>query len=255
MSDFKNVLTEKEMPYPRICAHRGFNTIAPENSMPAFGAAVALGAEEIEFDIWSTKDGVLVSCHDDTLDRVSNGSGKIYEHTYEELLQLDFGIKHGEAFKNLKIPTFEEILAKFAKSVIMNIHVKIWDCNFENPMVEEIIALIRKYDAQSHVYFMTTNDSITKRIMEYAPDIMCCLGWNGNKEPLSMVERAITLGAKKIQLFKPYFNQETVNKARENGIICNVFWSDDFDEAKQFLNMGISTILTNDYHRISQIIK
>ena len=43
------------LPYPRICAHRGFNSVAPENSMPAYGAAVALGAEEIEFDLWSTK--------------------------------------------------------------------------------------------------------------------------------------------------------------------------------------------------------
>lgn len=79
------------MPYPRLCAHRGFNTVAPENSLPAYGAAVALGAEEIEFDLWSTKDGVIVSCHDSTLDRVSDGTGVISDHTYEELLQLDFG--------------------------------------------------------------------------------------------------------------------------------------------------------------------
>ena len=44
------------MPYPRVCAHRGFNTVAPENSLPAFGAAVAMGAEEIEFDLWFTKE-------------------------------------------------------------------------------------------------------------------------------------------------------------------------------------------------------
>lgn len=69
------VTSEDYMPYPRVCAHRGFNSIAPENSMPAFGAAVAMGAEEIEFDIWSTKDGVLVSCHDATLERVSDGQG------------------------------------------------------------------------------------------------------------------------------------------------------------------------------------
>ena len=179
------------MKYPRLCAHRGFNTIAPENSMPAFGAAVALGAEEIEFDIWSTKDGVLVSCHDDTLDRVSDGSGKIYEHTYEELLQLDFGVKHGEKFRGLKIPTFEEILKKFAGRVIMNIHVKIWDANFENPMIEEIVALIRKYDCEKHIYFMTTNDEIIKRVTEYAPDLKVCVGWDGNKDPMSIVAQAI----------------------------------------------------------------
>ena len=249
------VLTEEEMPYPRICAHRGFNTVAPENTLPAFGAAVALGAEEIEFDIWSTKDKVLVSCHDYTLDRVSDGSGLIYEHTYEELLKLDFGIKHDEKYKDLKICTFEEILQKFAGRVIMNIHVKIWDLEFDEPMIEEIVALVRKYDAAKHVYFMTASDNIIKKVMEYAPDIKCCVGWDENKDTLSMVKRAIKLGAKKIQLFKPYFNKETIDLAHKNGIICNVFWSDDLEEAKNYLEMGIDTILTNDYHNISQVIK
>lgn len=249
------VLPDAEMKYPRVCAHRGFNTIAPENSMPAFGAAVALGAEEIEFDIWSTKDGVLVSCHDDTLDRVSNGHGKIYEHTYEELLKYDFGIKHGEKFKGLKIPTFEEILQKFAGRVIMNIHVKIWDVNSDNPMIEEIVGLIRKYDAQNHAYFMTSNDEIIRQVMEYAPDIRCCVGWDGNKDPMSIVDRAIALNAYKVQLFKPYFNQDSINKAHAHGILCNVFWSDDREETKKFLEMGIDTILTNDYNLISQVVE
>ena len=243
------------MKYPRLCAHRGFNTVAPENSMPAFGAAVALGAEEIEFDIWSTKDGVLVSCHDDTLDRVSDGCGKIYEHTYEELLRLDFGSKHGEKFKGMKIPTFEQILQKFAGRVIMNIHVKIWDAGFEASMIEEIVALIRKYDCEKHVYFMTVNDEIIKRVMEYAPDIKVCVGWNGNKDPMSIVDRAIALGAYKVQLFKPYFNQESVDKAHAHGILCNVFWADDPDEAKHYFEMGIDTVLTNDYLTIYNAVK
>jgi glycerophosphoryl diester phosphodiesterase len=243
------------MKYPRMCAHRGFNTIAPENSMPAFGAAIALGAEEIEFDIWATKDDVIVSCHDSTLDRVSNGHGKIYEHSYEDLLQLDFGIKYSEKFKGLRIPTFENILRQFAGRVIMNIHVKFWDQNFPNPMIEEIVGLIRKYDAQNHAYFMTTNDRIIRQVMAFAPDIRCCVGWDGNKDPMSMVDRAIALGAYKIQLFKPYFNAETVKKAHEHGILCNVFWSDDPEETKAFREMGIDTILTNDYNLISQVVE
>ncbi|MBO7150029.1 MAG: hypothetical protein J6V71_03960 [Clostridia bacterium] len=249
------VLFDDVMKYPRLCAHRGFNTIAPENSMPAFGAAVALGSEEIEFDIWSTKDGVLVSCHDSTLDRVSNGTGKIYEHTYEELLKLDFGIKCGEKFKGLKIPTFEEILKKFAGHVIMNIHVKIWDSEFENDFMEEIVALIRKYDCEKHVYFMTTSDKIIKKVMKYAPDIKCCVGWDGNKDPMSIVDRAIKLGAYKVQLFKPYFNQESIDKAHAHGILCNVFYADDPEEAHKYFEMGIDTILTNDYLTIYNAVK
>ena len=241
-------------PYPRLCAHRGFNTVAPENSMPAFGAAVALGAEEIEFDIWSTKDGVLVSCHDSTLERVSDGEGKIFEHTYAELLKLDFGRKYGEKYQGLSIATFEEILQKFAGRVIMNIHVKIWDKKQADDKMEEIIALIRKYDCEKHVYFMTINDDMIRKVQAYAPEMRCCVGWDGNREPLSMVRRAVALNAYKIQLFKPYFTQETVDEAHKNGILCNVFWSDDPEEAKQFLDMGIDCILTNDYLAIKNAV-
>lgn len=70
-----------------------------------------------------------------------------------------------------------------------------------------------------------------------------------------MVNRALKLGAYKIQLFKPYFNAETVKKAKENGILCNVFYADDPQEAKAYLDMGIDTILTNDYNLVSQILK
>ena len=243
------------MKYPRLCAHRGFNTVAPENSLPAFGAAVALGAEEIEFDIWSTKDGILVSCHDSSLDRVSNGSGKIYEHTYKELLELDFGVKYGEKFAGLKISTFEEILQKFAGRVIMNIHVKIWDMDFCDPMIEKTVELVRRYDCEKHIYFMTSNDKIIKRVTEYAPELRVCVGWDGNEDPMSMVDRAIALGAYKIQLFKPYFNEETIKRAHENGILCNVFWADDPDEAKKYFEMGIDTVLTNDYLAVYNAVK
>lgn len=242
------------MKYPRLCAHRGFNTVAPENTLPAFGAAVALGAEEIEFDIWSTKDRVLVSCHDSSLERVSDGSGKIYEHTYEELLKLDFGFRAGEKFRGLRIPTFEEILQKFAGRVIMNIHVKIWDANFEDSMIKEIVGLIRQYDCAKHVYFMTTSDKIIKEVMCYAPDICVCVGWDGNKEPLSIVERAIALGAKKVQLYKPYFDQQSIDMAHEHGILCNIFWADDPKEAIRYRNMGIDCILTNDYLTIKNAL-
>jgi len=70
-----------------------------------------------------------------------------------------------------------------------------------------------------------------------------------------MVDRAIRLGAYKIQLYKPWFNQETVDRAHAHGILCNVFWADAPEEARRYLDMGIDTILTNDYHRISRVLE
>ena len=69
------------------------------------------------------------------------------------------------------------------------------------------------------------------------------------------MERAIELGAEKVQLFKPYYNREMVEKAHAHGIRCNVFWSDDPEETKQFLAMGIDTILSNDYLIIANTVK
>ncbi len=246
---------DKTLSYPRVCAHRGFSTVAPENSMPAFGAAVAMGTDEIEFDLWPTLDGVIVSCHDSTLDRVSNGSGKIYEHTYSELEKLDFGSKFSERFKGLRVVTFEEILKKLSCHVIMNVHVKPLSMEDKYPeaAMKKIVELIRKYDAEKHVYFMLETDIQIKQFKEYAPDIEVCVG-HLRSRPWEIVDRAIELGAGKVQLFKPYFNKEMIDKAHENGIKCNVFWSDDEEETKEFLSLGIDTILTNDYNIISQVV-
>jgi glycerophosphoryl diester phosphodiesterase len=220
--------------------------------MPAFGAAVAMGAEEIEFDIWATKDGEIVSCHDSTLDRVSTGTGNIWDYTYAELLKFDFGVKHGERFKGLKIVKFEEILKKFACHTIMNIHVKIWDTEQGNTYMEKIVGLIRQYDCEKWVYFMSGNDKRLREVKAYAPDLKICVGAGSNA--WGIVDRAIELGAEKVQLCRPYFNKEMVNKAHANGIVCNVFWADEEEKAKEYLDMGIDCILTNDYNAISQIV-
>jgi len=247
--------TDEWMPYPRVCAHRGFNTVAPENSLPAFGAAIAMGAEEIEFDLWVTADGEVVSLHDSTLDRVSDGTGKVYDHTYEELLAYDFGIKRGEAFRGMRILRFEDILKKCAGHAIMNIHLKTrkGQTEYDPVALKKIVDLIHRYDCQKHVYFMCGVDGVLAQLQRDYPDICrCCGAGDGAWE---IVERAIRYGCRKVQLFKPYFNQEMIDKAHANGIVCNVFWSDDPEETERFLSMGIDTVLTNDYNRISQTVR
>ena len=248
------VRNETQMPYPRICAHRGFNSVAPENSLPAFGSAVALGAEEIEFDIWHTIDGEIVSIHDPTLDRVSNGHGLIYEKTFKEVEELDFGSKFSEKFKGLKIVKFEDILKKFAGQVIMNVHVKTLSDEYDTEAMKKIVALIRRYDCSKHIYFMISHRGVIKKFKEYAPDIKICAGHLAS-EPWLLVDKAIEFGLDKVQLFKPYFTQETIDKAHANGIKCNVFFADDPAEAIKYLEMGIDTILTNDYLTIANATK
>lgn len=236
------------MSYPRICAHRGFPKIAPENSMASFGAAVAAGANEIEFDIWQTRDGKIVSIHDECLDRVSTGIGKVTEHTYEELLQYDFGIKYSDVFEGLKILLLEEILKRFSCQAIMNIHLKVNSDTEEadEGYLKKLLALLYQYDCHKHCYIMCSNDNVLQAIHRLDPSIILCAG-RQKKDPYNIVDRAIKFGYQKVQLFKPFFTREMIDKAHSHGIICNVFYSDEAEETQKYLDMGVDTILTNNY--------
>lgn len=242
---------EFQMGYPRICAHRGFSTVAPENSLPAFGAAIALGADEIEFDVRFTADGVPVSIHDPNLERVSNGSGLVEEKTLAELEELDFGAKSAAAFSGLKILKLEDLLKRFPRQAILNIHIKsIGVSPYPKDKFQKIVDLLREYDCERHCYIMATGE-ILQTAREIAPHISRCMsaddgGWE-------IVDNAIRNQCQKVQLYKPYFNQEMIDRAHANGILCNVFFSDDPEEARNYLEMGIDTILTNDYFRIAQV--
>jgi len=193
--------------------------------------------------------------HDARLERVSNGEGFIYDHTLAELRALDFGGKFDPAYTGMQIPTFEEILKKFTCQVVMNIHLKTRhaDEKYDPLILGRIIDLIDQYDCRKWVYFMSGNDNVLELCQKMAPDITRCAG--AGKDPWNMVDRAITYECKKIQLFKPYFDQKMIDRAHTLGIACNVYWSDDADETLQFLEMGIDTILTNDYHRIAQVVQ
>jgi len=124
----------------RYCAHRGLSALTPENSLPAFAAALALGADEIEFDVRQTKDGKLVVSHDNNLDRISDGQGLVAEHTLAELQQTNIGVKHGW---DVPFCTPEEVFAAFAGKLTFNIHMK--EQGEDGWMMKEIAALAKKY--------------------------------------------------------------------------------------------------------------
>ena len=106
--------TRNSLRNPKIIAHRGYHMIAPENSLPAFRAAAEMGAWAIETDVHATKDGVLVCCHNPTVDSYCSGTGTISEMTYEELSRLRIVKGRGlslYAEEDYRIPTFREYLS------------------------------------------------------------------------------------------------------------------------------------------------
>jgi glycerophosphoryl diester phosphodiesterase len=132
----------------------------------------------------------------------------------------------------------------------MNIHIKSRD-NFtplNEDYLKKIIKLIDIYDCEKYVYFMSGNDEVLKQLGALAPLLKRCVGAGAQKDLI--VERAIELGCEMVQFFKEYITPEKVELAHKHGIICNYFYCDDVEKANYYLDMGIDTILTNDYQRM-----
>jgi glycerophosphoryl diester phosphodiesterase len=96
---------------PLLVAHRGDRHEAPENTLTAFEVALANGADAIELDVQVARDQVPVVIHDERLDRTTNGSGAVRDHSWAELCDLDAGSWHGSAFAGERIPSLEDALA------------------------------------------------------------------------------------------------------------------------------------------------
>lgn len=105
-------------------AHRGASGYAPENTISAFDKGVEMKADYIEIDVQRSKDGELVIIHDTTVDRTTDGTGKVKDLTFEEMRSLDAGSWKGEQFKGEKIPTFDEILDRYRGKVGILIELK-----------------------------------------------------------------------------------------------------------------------------------
>ncbi len=107
-----------------IWAHRGASAYAPENTMPAFELAIRMGADGVELDVQRSADGHLVVIHDETINRTSNGAGKVVDLTLEELRRCDFN-NGFVGRRNVKIPTLREALELFRPTnVTVNVELK-----------------------------------------------------------------------------------------------------------------------------------
>lgn len=101
-------MTTARWPYPRVVAHRGGGTLAPENTLGALRLGGAMGFGGVEFDVMLTGDGTPVLIHDETLERTTSGRGSVSAKTYAEIGKLDAGAWHGERFRGESVPTLVE---------------------------------------------------------------------------------------------------------------------------------------------------
>lgn len=107
----------------KIQGHRGFPDLYPENTMIAFQKTYESGASGIEMDVRNTSDNQLVILHDETIDRTSNGSGKVTQMTLAELKTYDFGSWFDSAYTGTTIPTLDEVIAEYKdKDISLVLH-------------------------------------------------------------------------------------------------------------------------------------
>lgn len=128
-----------DKPITAIVGHRGEPKEHPEDTLPAFEACLRADCG-FELDVRRTKDGHLVVLHDDTLDRTTNGKGKVSEITLAELKKLDAGAKSGEKFAGRRVPELREVFAAFGKHLksqhLICIDLKIDDGKVEADVVK-----------------------------------------------------------------------------------------------------------------------
>jgi glycerophosphoryl diester phosphodiesterase len=94
-----------------VISHRGEHLAHPENTLPAFQAAIDAGADYFELDVRTTADGRLVLIHDETVDRTTNGKGRVRDLTFDQIRSLDAGSNFDQKFNATKVPSLEEALA------------------------------------------------------------------------------------------------------------------------------------------------
>lgn len=222
----------------RFCAHRGVSALMPENTLPAFAAALALGADEIEFDVRLTKDNVLIVSHDKNLERISDGKGDLADFTLQELKELNIGLKHGW---QISFCTVEEVFALLANKIVFNIHLK--EHGKDGYLVKELVKLVEKYHAHENVYFAAAYSEL-EWVKKYAPHIKR-VAIQLTQDELEILEMAKLYQCDGIQFWHGMFDEALIQKIHENNIFCNVYFADTTEGYKEYFEMGIDTILTN----------
>lgn len=95
---------------PKIIAHRGCAGYAPENTLEGIHTAADMGVEWVELDVKLTRDQIPIIFHDETLERTTNGSGKVAETDYADIRALEAGSWFGDSFSGIRVPTLDEAL-------------------------------------------------------------------------------------------------------------------------------------------------
>jgi len=222
----------------RFCAHRGLSALMPENTLPSFAAAIALGADEIEFDVRLTRDWELIISHDGTLERISDGKGSLSDFTLQELRKLNVGIK-----RDWVVPfcTAEEVFRQFAGKTVFNMHLK--EHGKDGCLIRRLRELAGDYRALGSVYFAGSPNELCW-MEQVAPDIPRTAIQLPN-DSMPIFEMARTFHCSGVQFWLGMFDEALIDRLHRENIRCNLFYADTPEDYTKYFAMGVDTLLTN----------
>jgi glycerophosphoryl diester phosphodiesterase len=236
----------------RICAHRGDVARAPENTLPALISAVERGAHMIEFDVRLTRDERLVLLHDDTLDRTTDGTGKLADVTLADLRKLDAGSWFGERFAGTRIPTFQEALEVIPNHVRCNVHLK------DAPgLAAKAAIIVKEMNRLDQCVLACTLDQIAEA-RAVVPEILTCNMSRVRGDRSAYIDQTIAAKTHAIQLHKREGLDnlaEDVRRLHDAGIQVYYFGANDAETIRTLQAAGVDYILTDKLDMAIETLK
>ena len=237
-------MEEENRSRPLIYAHRGASALAPENTLAAFLLAQRLGADGIELDVMLTADKQLIVIHDDTVDRTTNGHGKVAEMPLAALRELDAGSYFGEAFRGEKLPTLAEVYEALGGKLRINVELK----NYAHPLdalTSHVIRLTEKFHLEDSVLLSSFNPLNLSRAHMQNPHIKLGLLTNpGNRRMQGSLGRIFPYDA-----LHPYYTDvsaEMVARLHASHKQVNTYTVDATEDLLRMRDYGVDGVFCNN---------
>jgi len=250
------MVTANELVRPRfagrsidVIAHRGFSGSYPENTLPAFQAAIAASASMIELDVALSADRRPIVIHDDTLERTTTGRGKVADLSLSDLRRLDAGSWFAPHFKGTRLPSLSQVLRLICRrSIHLNIEIKP-ECLDERLMPDgieyQVIHEVDRFHLQDRVIISSFEWKILERIRDIDSSLRIGLLYEGNLKPIKLKKLS-----KKYRIFSfnPYWGKvypDFVQRAHDLGLKIFPYTINSWQEMAWSLSVGADGVFTN----------
>ena len=239
---------------PIIFAHRGDSAHAPENTITAFEMAAKKGATAIELDVNLSADKQVVVIHDSTVDRTTNGRGKVRSMPYNALRELDAGEKFSQQYRGEHIPTLNEVFETLGKQIFINVELKDYAAP-DDELVPNVVALVQEYGLQDSVMFSSFFPNNLLRAKRLLPEVSCGLLALG--DILGWPARTFGYLRKEYAAFHPNLRNVTfdlVNRVHAAGKRVHVYTVNNVDDIKRLVGIGVDGMFTDDPGQALQVL-